>query len=112
MRRQATISLAGKEYMVGPLTVGHLEDITIAAAAPDTEAPPDVKAAMKRQMRRRREVIAVGVRDAEITADSIEVSTEITAAEILTAFNTIMELSELTAKPSGDNSGETAPAAD
>ena len=112
MRRQAIITLAGRGYIVGPLTVGQAEDVLIAAAAPDPNAPTDPKAAMKAQFKRNREIIAVAIGNPDLTAESIETSTEITRAEIVGALDVILEMSGLVPKKTDDNPGEAAPAAE
>ena len=109
MTEPTTITLAGQPYTVQPLTLGQIEDLSVAVVVPDSEYPADnVRRSFQRSIDAI--VVALSVDHPDMTSDALR-KMRITRQELRDAYGAVLRLSGLVAAE-GDKPGEERAGAD
>jgi len=97
MGKPITITLGGQPYTIQPLTVGQLEDITVAILAPDTD---DTQKNARLGFERMIEALAAALKEdhPSVTVEAIR-KMRITRHELMTAHAQVLEHSEIASVP-------------
>lgn len=107
--KETTITLAGKTYVIQPLTLGQLEDHDVAVSLPDSTDPRENT---RRSYVRVREVIASALADGypEMTAEALK-KLRVSRDELMGAYNAVLVHSGLVPKEKDKRPGEEEPPA-